>query len=105
ISYQFLKMENESDVRCVVIKGAGGKAFSSGYDISAIKNNDMTREFRGDHPLENCMKAIENFSYPTIAMMNGHTFGAGLELAVTCDIRICTKNAKIGIPPAKLGVV
>ena len=98
-------IEKENLTRCVVIKGAGEKAFSSGYDISAIKDDDMTREFRNDHPLENCLKAIEEFPYPVIAMMNGHTFGAGLELAVTCDLRICVNDAKIALPPAKLGVV
>ena len=95
----------EDKVRCVVIRGEGGKAFSSGYDISAIKNDDMVREFGTGHPLEDCLKAIENFPYPVIAMINGHVFGAGLELAVTCDMRICADFIRIGMPPAKLGVV
>ena len=99
------EFSSDPDIRCAVIKGAGGKAFSSGYDISAIKNDDMVREFGSCHPLEECFKAIENFSYPVIAMINGHVFGAGLELAVTCDIRICADSVKMGMPPAKLGVV
>jgi len=98
-------LKNKDETRCIVIKGEGGKAFSSGYDISAIKNDDMMREFGNDHPLEECFKAIENFPYPVIAMINGHIFGAGLELAVTCDIRICADYVKLGMPPAKLGVV
>lgn len=95
----------KDNVRCVVIRGEGGKAFSSGYDISAIKNDDMVREFGDGHPLEDCFRAIEEFPYPVIAMINGHVFGAGLELAVTCDLRICADFIKIGMPPAKLGVV
>ena len=98
-----LKIKDE--VRCVIFKGEGGNTFSSGYDISAIKNDDMMREFGSGHPLEDCFNAIENFPYPVIAMINGHVFGAGLELAVTCDIRICADHIKIGMPPAKLGVV
>ncbi len=93
-------LKNKDETRCIVIKGEGGKAFSSGYDISAIKNDDMMREFGNDHPLEECFKAIENFPYPVIAMINGHIFGAGLELAVTCDIRICADYVKLGMPPA-----
>jgi len=95
----------KDEVRCLIIKGEGGNTFSSGYDISAIKEDDMMREFGTGHPLEDCFNAIENFPYPVIAMINGHIFGAGLELAVTCDIRICADHVKIGMPPAKLGVV
>jgi len=101
-----LKMlEDEGRVKCVVIRGAGEKAFSSGYDISAIGENDMMRDYEGNHPLIIAARSIENFPYPVIAMMNGHAFGAGLELAVTCDMRICVKGAMLGMPPAKLGVI
>ena len=105
VSDTLSNFSTDPDIRCAVIKGAGGKAFSSGYDIKEIKDDDMMREFGNGHPLEECFSAIEHFPYPVIAMMNGHTFGAGLELAVTCDLRVCVETAKIGIPPAKLGVV
>jgi len=91
--------------RCVVIRGAGDKAFSSGYDISSIGKNDMVRNHSGDNPLPKALKSIENFPYPVIAMMNGHAFGAGLEIAATCDIRIAVKDCLFGMPPAKLGVI
>lgn len=99
------RLEREEKVRCVVLRGAGDKAFSSGYDISAIGENDMIRHHEGDHPLGMALEAIESFPYPVIAMMNGHAFGAGLEIAVTCDIRISTGGCLFGMPPAKLGVV
>lgn len=60
---------------------------------------------KGDHPLGKALRAIESFPYPVIAMMNGHAFGAGLEVAATCDIRIAVDNCLFGMPPAKLGVV
>ena len=50
------------------------------------------------------MKAVKSYPLPVIAMINGHAFGAGLELAVNCDIRVCVADAKLAIPPAKLGV-
>jgi len=99
------QLAEEKIIKCIIFKGEGDKAFSSGYDISAIKDDDMMREFDISHPLEDCLKAIENFPYPVIAMINGHVFGAGLEFAVTCDIRTCADSVKLGMPPAKLGVV
>lgn len=102
---EFQRLESEDKVRCVVLRGAGDKAFSSGYDINAIGENDMIKHHEGDHALGRALKAIESFPYPVLAMMNGHAFGAGLELAVTCDIRISTDDCLFGMPPAKLGVV
>ncbi len=97
-----LKLEDKT--RCIVIKGAGDKVFSSGYDITAIGDSDMLRDYESDHPLSLAVDSIENFPYPVIAMINGHTFGAGLEIAVTCDIRVARAGSKLAIPPAKLGV-
>jgi len=70
----FNKLSDTDEIRCVVINGEGGKAFSSGYDISSIKNDDMMREFTSGHPLEECFKAIETFPYPVIAMINGQPY-------------------------------
>ena len=99
------RLRRENEVRCVIITGSGDKAFSSGYDISAIRDDDMIRNHEGDNPLPRAIRAIESFPYPVIAMMNGHAFGAGLEIAVTSDIRVLTEGSSLGMPPAKLGVV
>ncbi len=99
------RLKEEGRVRCVIIRGAGDKAFSSGYDISAIREDDMIKNHEGDNPLPIAVKSIENFPYPVIAMINGHAFGAGLEIAATCDFRISVDNCLFGMPPAKLGVV
>jgi len=107
IGSELKRIATEEKTRCVVIRGSGDKAFCSGYDIAAIGKikDDMMRDYRGDHPLIIASKAIENFPYPVIAMINGHAFGAGLEIALTCDIRISVDNALFGMPPAKLGVI
>ncbi|MGH7851263.1 MAG: enoyl-CoA hydratase/isomerase family protein [Thermodesulfobacteriota bacterium] len=99
------RLRDEDRTRCVIIRGAGDKAFSSGYDIGSIGKDDMVRNHSGDNPLPKAIKSIENFPYPVIAMMNGHAFGAGLEIAATCDIRIAAKDTLFGMPPAKLGVI
>jgi enoyl-CoA hydratase/carnithine racemase len=56
-------------------------------------------------PLEKALSAIRNFPYPVIAMLNGHAFGGGCELAMGCDIRIAARKIKMGMPPTKLGLV
>ena len=79
------------EVRVVVITGGTGKAFSSGYDIAAIPtemNPDLAELMKTHNPLELALHSVEQFPYPTIAMMNGYAFGAGLNLAMCCDMRI-----------------
>ena len=101
-------LKKEDEIRCVVLRGAGDKAFSSGYDITAIPTNvspEVLEALRKKNPLETALEAIMDFPYPVIAMINGMAFGAGCEVAVTCDIRICVDTARLGMPPAKLGVI
>ena len=98
-------LQDDGSVRCVIIRGAGDTSFSSGYDIGSIGKDDMMRNYSGDNPLPKAVKAIEDFPYPVIAMMNGHAFGAGLEIAATCDLRVAVDNCLFGMPPARLGVI
>jgi enoyl-CoA hydratase len=96
------------DVRCVIFRGSGDASFSSGYDISAIPTKvspKMQETLKNHNPLELALNSIKNFPYPTIAMMNGYAFGAGFNLCVCCDIRIAVDGARMGMPPAKLGLV
>ena len=110
--FQFANLLNalkeEGEIRCLVIRGAGDKAFSAGYDISEIPK-DMTPEmaaaFKAKNPLHSGLQSIVDFPYPVIAMLNGHAFGAACDLAMTCDLRIAAENAQMGLPPAKLGII
>ena len=99
---EFLKLEGIPEIRCVVIRGSGDRAFCSGYDIDSISDEETAIE--NGHPLTEAMRAVKAYPLPVIAMINGHAFGAGLELAATCDLRICAADARLAIPPAKLGV-
>ncbi|MGH7890350.1 MAG: enoyl-CoA hydratase-related protein, partial [Thermodesulfobacteriota bacterium] len=107
IDAELQRLKEHGKIKCVIIRGSGDKAFSSGYDISAIGQikDDMMRDYSNDHPLVTASRAIESFPYPVIAVLNGHAFGGGLELAVTCDLRIAVDSALFGMPPAKLGVI
>ncbi|MGN6202371.1 MAG: enoyl-CoA hydratase/isomerase family protein [Solirubrobacterales bacterium] len=92
--------------RCVLITGAP-PLFSAGYDISGIPDQSFERDAEAlvAHPFHAAMEAIAKHPWPTVAAINGHCLGGGLELAVTCDLRICAAGAKLGMPPAKLGLI
>ncbi|HEY8000967.1 MAG: enoyl-CoA hydratase/isomerase family protein [Vicinamibacteria bacterium] len=94
------------ETRCVVITGTG-RAFSAGYDIGAIPEQSFEQDAEAlvAHPFQAAMEAISSHPYPVVAAINGHCLGGGLELAVRCDIRICAAGAKLGMPPAKLGLI
>jgi enoyl-CoA hydratase/carnithine racemase len=94
------------EVRCVLITGAG-KAFSAGYDIAAIPSESFERDAEAlvAHPFHAALEAIAAHPWPVIAGINGHALGGGLELTLTCDLRVCARGAKLGMPPAKLGLI
>ena len=104
-----LKKWAEKDlVRAVVITGNSENAFSTGYDISAIPTElspEAAELLEKSNPLELALDSVKNFPFPVIAMINGYCFGAGLNLAMCCDIRIGADHIKAGMPPAKLGLV
>jgi enoyl-CoA hydratase/carnithine racemase len=95
-----------SPARCVMITGAHGM-FSAGYDIGEIPDSDF--EERAErlvaHPFTQAIDALAAFPYPTLAALPGHTIGGGLELALSCDLRVASAEIKLGMPPAKLGLV
>jgi enoyl-CoA hydratase/carnithine racemase len=94
------------EVRCVVITGAGG-IFSAGYDIGGIPEDSFEQDAEAlvAHPFHAAIEAIAAHPYPVVAAINGHCLGGGLELALSCDLRICAAAAKLGMPPAKLGLI
>jgi enoyl-CoA hydratase/carnithine racemase len=95
-----------SPARCVIVTGAHGM-FSAGYDIGEIPDDEF--EERAErlvaHPFTQAIDALEAFPYPTLAALPGHTIGGGLELALACDLRVAQTGIKLGMPPAKLGLV
>ena len=94
------------EVRCVVLTGTG-KAFSAGYDIAAIPDESFERDAESlvAHPFHNALEAVAAHPWPVLAAINGHALGGGLELALCADLRICAAGAKLGMPPAKLGLI
>lgn len=102
------ELSADDDIRTMVIRGAGNKAFCAGYDIGFLptgRSDDPDEALKRLNSVESLFKTIRNYSFPVIAMINGVAFGAGCELAICCDIRIGADNIRIGMPPAKLGLV
>jgi enoyl-CoA hydratase/carnithine racemase len=96
----------EDRARCVILTGAEGM-FSSGYDIGDIPEDVFAVEAEKlvAHPFTSALDALDACDIPTLAALPGHTIGGGLELALCCDLRIAADGIKLGMPPAKLGLV
>ncbi len=92
--------------RCVILTGAHGM-FSAGYDIGEIPDEEFEEQAERlvAHPFTQAIEAIEAYPMPTLAVLPGHTIGGGLELALSCDLRIAQDDIRLGMPPAKLGLV
>lgn len=95
--------EENSEIRCVVFRGAGDRAFSTGGDLHqfrALKGRENNRWIQTGNQL---FKRLEELSKPTLAVITGYAFGGGLELALACDFRFATPNATFGMPELKHG--
>ena len=90
----------------MIVTGAHGM-FSAGYDIGEIPEEEFEERAEAlvAHPFTEAIEALEGFPYPTLAVLPGHTIGGGLELALACDLRVALEGIKLGMPPAKLGLV
>jgi enoyl-CoA hydratase/carnithine racemase len=96
----------ETQTRCAIVTGAHGM-FSAGYDIGEIPDAEFEERAEAlvAHPFTEAIDALEAFPWPTLAVLPGHTIGGGLELALACDLRVAQDAIKLGMPPAKLGLV
>jgi enoyl-CoA hydratase len=96
---------SDDAIRCVIITGAGEKAFVAGADITELADLDVRTgtdlAARGQY----LMKTIQNFPKPVIAAINGFALGGGCELAMACDVRLASEKAKLGQPEVTLGII
>jgi enoyl-CoA hydratase/carnithine racemase len=91
---------------CVLVTGAHGM-FSAGYDIGVLHGEHFEEDAARliAHPFTAALEALEGFPAPTLAALPGHAIGGGLELALACDLRVAARGIKLGMPPARLGLV
>ncbi len=101
------ELSADSKLRCVVLRGAGGKAFSPGNDISEFETHRSNPEQAKAYGeiLHRTLTALGGCRHPTVALIEGICVGGGLEIAALCDIRICGESSRFGVPINRLGLV
>jgi enoyl-CoA hydratase len=94
---------NDETVRAIAITGAGGRAFASGSDLNEVADRDLRK---GLEPIvQGLARQLEETPKPTIAAIDGICMGGGLEIALGCDLRVCTPQSRFGTPEGKLGII
>ena len=100
------ELRADETVRCVMITGSGDRAFSAGADLTSFTEvSKAFKVWRSSRRSQEVFLRLANFPKPTVAAINGHCFGGGLELALACDFRIAAKRARLGQTEVNLGLV
>ncbi|HEY1448241.1 MAG TPA: enoyl-CoA hydratase [Caulobacteraceae bacterium] len=101
----FEQLAHRELLRCVVVTGAGDRAFAAGADVEELASIMFPTEAGGFiNRVHACCEAVRSISVPVIARINGHALGAGLELAISCDLRVAADAATFGMPEVRLGI-
>jgi enoyl-CoA hydratase len=98
-------VRNDENMRVAILTGAGEKAFSAGADIKAMKGMNALKARELSLMGERICNALENLEKPVIAAINGYALGGGLEVAMSCDIRIASENARMGQTEINIGLI
>lgn len=113
LSFDILKQIGEAidevdamtDVRALLITGAGDKAFCAGADIKELRNRKLTEQKRGAELGQAVFAKLDRLRVASVALVNGYAFGGGSELALACSFRLASPNAVFGLPEVKLGLI
>ncbi|GIO00946.1 enoyl-CoA hydratase [Brevibacillus halotolerans] len=100
-----LEVSTDTDIRVVIITGAGDKAFCSGADLKERKTMQQSQVQQYICTIRDVFTQVERLSVPVIAAMNGIAFGGGLELALACDLRVMSETAQTGLTETSLGII
>ncbi|HEY5209869.1 MAG TPA: enoyl-CoA hydratase-related protein [Stellaceae bacterium] len=102
----FTRLDADEGLRCIILRGAGGKAFAPGADIAEFAERRSTAAQARDYGalMHGTMRAIDECRHPTVAAIEGICVGGGIEIAMLCDIRICGAGSRFGVPINRIGV-
>ena len=106
LSAAMTALSAQDEVRCVILRGAGDKAFAAGADIREFRTERADAEQASGYGalIHQTMQSIARCRHPTIALIKGACVGGGLEIAAMCDLRICGKSSRFGVPINRLGL-
>lgn len=99
------QVEADKGIRVLVVTGSGPKSFIAGADINELLGYNAAQAYRHIEVGHELFTRIEKLQIPTIASINGYCLGGGLEIAMACDIRVASENAKFGLPEINIGMV
>lgn len=105
ISLRIADAKQDENIKVIVITGAGDRAFCAGADLNMMKGVNAYRGMRLSRVGQKLTNEIEELEKPVIAAINGYALGGGLELAMACDLRIASENAKLGQPEVNVGLI
>lgn len=99
-------LDADDSLRCIVLRGAGDKAFAAGADIAEIASEcaDAKQAKQYGHLIEKTLLAVAHCRHPTVALIRGECTGGGLDIAAMCDLRICGETSRFGVPVNRLGM-
>ncbi len=97
--------EADKEIKCIVITGAGDRAFSAGADVTAFTGLTPATAVQASAKGQALFTRLEELSKPVIASLNGYALGGGLEMALACDFRLVSETAELGQPEVKLGLI
>ncbi len=97
--------EADKEVKCIVITGAGDKAFSAGADVTALQGLTPATAVEASAKGQALYSRLEKIGKPVIASLNGYALGGGLEMAIACDFRVASENAEMGQTESNLGLI
>ena len=101
----FCECEQDDSIRAVILTGAGEKIFTAGLDVKEVAGKSIPDYFAFGRVSRECLDMIAGIQKPTIAAVFGFVLGGALELALACDLRIATPDAKMGCPEINLGII
>jgi enoyl-CoA hydratase len=101
------ELSADDSLRCIVLRGAGTRAFAAGADIAEFERerNSVAQAREYGHAIEHTIQALAKCRHPVVAMIQGACIGGGLEIACLCDMRICGESSRFGVPVKNLGLV